>query len=455
MTAKILMTDRKTISGWKSGVARAFVLATMAMAANSVAAQEIHLNDSASKSRLNIDLHMMAQGEVRNGGVVDASNPTAEDRSNFVVGRTRLIIDYQKDSLEMKMNAQHLGIWGIKGNGSFNLREAWAKYTTPQGFFAQIGRQILSYDDERILGPDDWAMTTYTHDLLRLGYEGHGHKAHVLLAYNQNTDEGGTYYVDGAHIYKTMQGLWYHYDVPKTNFGASLLFLNLGVQGTNDENKPKTYNQQLLGTHLTWQPSWGSFSGCYYRQMGRSEKNVILAGWMAAGKGSVNVSSVLKLTTGFDYLSGDKYFAVPQPGQLGVVKHDKERGFTSLYGSHHKFYGAMEFFYVRTYVNGFSPGLQNAYVGADVTIAGKLTISPYYHYMAMATKLKGINMTLGHMIDIGIDYQFNKDIDISAGYSFMAGTETMERLKRASGESRLRWFWVCINITPRLLSLTF
>lgn len=437
------------------GAFRVFAVVAVMTSMGSVVAQEIHLKDSTNDSQLNIDLQMLAQGEVRNGGVVNPDDPTAEDRSNFVVGRTRLIIDYLKGNLEMKVVPQHLGIWGQKGQGSFNLYEAWAKYSIPQGFFVQIGRQVLSYDDERILGPNDWAMAAQTHDLLRMGFEGYGHKVHALLAYNQNTDEGGTYYVDGAQSYKTMQTLWYHYDVPKTNLGVSLMFMNLGVQGMTTEKTPKTYNQQLLGTHITWQPSWGAFSGCYYRQMGKNGDGIKMEGWMTAYKATVNASSMLKLTAGFDYLSGDKYFAVPKPGQIGLVQHEKLGGFTPLYGSHHKFYGAMEFFYVNAYVNGFSPGLQNAYIGGDVTIARKLTISPYYHYMAMATKLKDINMTLGHMIDLSLSYQFNKDINISAGYSFMTGTETMERLKRASGQSHLRWFWLSVNITPRLLSLIF
>lgn len=427
----------------------------MMVSATSAWAQDIQLKDTTKNSQLSIDLQMLAQGEVRNGGVVDASNPKSEDRSNFVVGRTRLVIDYQRNNLEMKVTPEHKGLWGQQGRGSFNLYEAWAKYTTPQGIFLQIGRQALSYDDERILGPNDWSMAAISHDVLRLGYEGYGHKAHVLLAYNQNTDEGGTYYVDGAQDYKSMQALWYHYDIPKTNLGLSLMLMNLGVQGTNQDKTPKTYNQQLLGTYILWQPSWGEFSGSYYRQMGKNGDGIKMEGWMTAYKATVNASSMLKLTAGFDYLSGDKYFAVPKPGQIGLVQHEKLGGFTPLYGSHHKFYGAMEFFYVNAYVNGFSPGLQNAYIGGDVTIARKLTITPYYHYMAMATKLDGINMTLGHMLELTLSYQLDKDINISAGYSFMTGTETMERLKRANSGSHLRWFWLNVNITPRLFSLTF
>ena len=48
--------------------------------------------------------------------------------------------------------------------------------------------QDPTYDDERILGSDDWSMTAFSHDLLRIGYEGHNHKAHLMLAYNQNAE---------------------------------------------------------------------------------------------------------------------------------------------------------------------------------------------------------------------------------------------------------------------------
>lgn len=425
------------------------------LSTGSLWAQGIQLKDTTKNSQLSIDLHMLAQGELRNGGVKDPDNPQAEDRSNFVVGRTRLVIDYQRDNLEMKVTPQHLGLWGQQGNGEFNLYEAWAKYTTPQGIFVQVGRQVLSYDDERILGPNDWSMAAVSHDVLRLGYEGHGHKAHLLLAYNQNTDQGGTYYINGSQSYKSMQTLWYHYDIPKTNLGISLMLMNLGVQGTNEDMTPKTYNQQLLGTHVTWQPSWGSFSGCYYKQTGKNEYGATMAGWMTAYKASVQASSVLNLTAGYDYLSGDKYFVVPRPGQIGLIRHERMGGFTPLYGSHHKFYGAMEFFYVNAYVNGFSPGLQNAYIGGDVTIAKKLTISPFYHYMAMATKLDDINKTLGHMLELTVSYQLDKDISIAAGYSLMTGTKSMERLKRTDSGNHLRWLWLYVNITPRLFSLTF
>ena len=228
------------------------VLALLLVPASSLFAQE-----------LTADLQLLSQGEIRVGAVLDNQDPDAEvqDRANFLVSRARLNLGYNHGGLQMLVSPQYSNIWGQQGYGSFHMFEAWAKYTLPFGLFAQVGRQALSYDDERIIGPNDWAMAAVSHDVLRLGYEGHGHKAHVILGYNQNPEnvEGGTAYVDGSQPYKTMQTFWYHYDVPKIGLGASLLFMNLGVQGDEKSKHIGVFYQQMLGTHISYKPAWGEF----------------------------------------------------------------------------------------------------------------------------------------------------------------------------------------------------
>ncbi len=424
-----------------------------------ISATSVHAQEKDKKNQLDIDLQILTQGEIRNGGLTSTYESTEEeqdnDHSSFVIERSRIAISFKRERLEMKVTPQHQGIWGQSGRGSFNVYEAWAKYTTTAGFFGQIGRQTLSYDDERIIGPNDWAMAGISHDLLKVGYEGKGHKAHLLLAYNQNADNisGGTYYVNGAQPYKTMHTLWYHYDLPTIPLGASLLFMNIGMQGGEYDGNHRTEYQQLVGTYIAYNPKFGSFSGSYYRQMGKQEEGMELDAWMAAVKATVKPADTYKIEAGFDYLSGDPYFAVPGKGQSGLTWHKKFQGFSSIYGSHHKFYGAMDFFYVSTYVNGFSPGLQNAYIGGAYYPLKNLSFSAYYHYMATATNLAGAAMTLGHAIELGAVYQFKPYIRISGGFSYMSGTETMEKLKRASSDGSLRWAWLTLHINPRIVSL--
>jgi hypothetical protein len=47
----------------------------------------------------------------------------------------------------------------------------------------------------------------------------------------------------------------------------------------------------------------------------------------------------------------------------------------------------------------------------------------------VATELTKLNSTLGHSIEVTAGYRFTRDISLSAGYTLMFGTETMDRLK--------------------------
>lgn len=70
------------------------------------------------------------------------------------------------------------------------------------------------------------------HDALKLGYANKNNEVHLILAFNQNDEKkiGGTYYASGAQPYKNMQTVWYHYKADVIPFGASLLFMNLGLE---------------------------------------------------------------------------------------------------------------------------------------------------------------------------------------------------------------------------------
>lgn len=407
------------------------------------------------ENTLKVDLQMLTHGEIRNGGMAATDE---DNKSQFLMNRERLVIGYERPGLETRLNIQHSGIWGQSGKGAFNVFEAWAKMKAQNGLFLQVGRVALAYDDERIIGTNDWAMASLSHDVVRAGYEGNNHKAHLILAYNQNAEsltQGGNFYANGAQPYKSMLTAWYHYDFPKIPLGASVLFMNIGMQSGEKDNDPHSEYQQPIGTYLSYKPKHWRLEASYYHQLGKNEEKMKIDAWMASAKADWSPADNYGFEAGFDYLSGDKQFAVPPSGAIGMTRHDKLRGFNPIYGSHHKFYGAMDFFYVSTYVFGFTPGLQNAFAGIHFNPIKNLTVKANYHYMATATKLVDMNMTLGHQIGVEARYAFAKDIRLSAGYSFMTGTETMEKLKRASDNGSLRWAWFSLNISPRIFAINW
>ena len=125
--------------------------------------------DSTKTHVFTLSAQLLTRGEYVQGAVAD----TSETYAAYVLARTRVYLHYQQPHLEVQIVPQHVGVWGTSGGGSFNLREAWAKGDI-KGFFAKLGRQSLSYDDERVIGLDEWSMTGVYHDALKLGYEGYG-----------------------------------------------------------------------------------------------------------------------------------------------------------------------------------------------------------------------------------------------------------------------------------------
>jgi len=424
------------------------------------------LGGMAQDSLFTVDLQLLTRGEIRRGGMrPDDDEPSADDKSAFILDRVRLTLAYRRKWLEANVSAQHTGTWGQEGASNFSVYEAWGKAKARNGLFAQLGRMGLRYDDERIMGIDDWVMAARSHDALRLGYDGpvgskYGrHQAHAILAYNQNkraTSSPGSYYTSGSCPYKTMHTLWYHFDAPRIPLGASLLLMNIGMQaGMEDgvgDNAPHTEWQIVYGAYLKFAPRHFTLEGSYYRQGGHDENMAKLDAWMAAVKAEWKPDDRWSVKVGYDYLSGDDYVSVLNKGGLGLPRHEVNKGFNPVYGSHHKFYGAMDFFYLGTFVNGFTPGLQNAYAGGSYSPLKNLTIKAAYHYFATGIKLEELNRTLGHEIVVEASYAPLKFVNLSASYSFMTGTETMQRLKRASSSNRLSWAWLSVNISPRLFS---
>ena len=404
------------------------------------------------ENQLVVDAQLMTRGEIRKGGLPEV-NGIIKDKANFISERSRLSINYEKAWLETQLTAQHSSIWGQKGSGTLNIYEAWVKLKTKGGMFAQIGRQELNYDDERILGRNDWAMAALSHDVLRLGYEGHGYKAHAILAYNQRAENirGGTIYRsdDGAQPYKTMQTVWCHYDVPRQPLGVSLLFMNIGMEEAENPD-PSLEFQQLMGGYITFTPYRWKVESSFYYQTGKDEFGIPISAYMGSVKGTYSPSIAYSLFAGYDYLSGDENPVVPKPDFIGLVQHKKVQGFSTVYGSHHQFYGAMDFFYVSAYYGGYTPGLQNLFLGGTYAPMKGLSLTANYHYLSVASKIPEADRSLGHEIELSASYNIMKEAKVSIGYSYMHGTSTLERLQHIEGKNNLQWGWLMLSINPRL-----
>ena len=393
------------------------------------------------------------RGEWRKGAL---PAETGSDQALFVMSSTSLKVGYRYRGLEVMVVPKHSGVWGQSGGGSFSLDEGWVSLRHTTGLFAKIGRQKLAYDDQRIIGDNDWAMATSRHDVLKLGFENTRHQLHLLLAFNQNaanTNEG-TYYIDGGQPYKSMQTAWYHFD-PVPQLGTSLIFMNTGMQDLSVPDENTTSWQQLYGGFFDFHPKDFKLQAAYYRQCGKDEFERPIDAWMGSVEAVWQASPQWRLNTGYFHMSGDDQYYVVPGGSIGMALKTEVNGFNPVFGSHHQFYGAMDFFYVTTYYGGNTPGLQDFHLGVQWSPAKTFDLGAEYHYLATSIQVENAGKTLGHELELSAAWKLTKDVSLQAGYSFMKGTETMEVLKRSSEHNRLHWGWLMLSVTPEFFSYKY
>lgn len=420
-------------------------------------AQTDTLQEPLKQHQFSISAQHWTRGEFRHGALT--SKPK-ENLALFVMSSTQLTLDYQYKGLEVMIAPKHVGVWGSKGSGTFGLEEGWFSLTHKRGLFFKLGRQKFNYDDQRIIGSDDWVMFPSKHDALKMGFEGGKHKIHLIAAYNQNDEnaEGGTYYVDGGQPYKMMQAAWYHFD-PWPQMGISALFINTGMQDLLLTDEDVTRFQQLFGGFVDWHPGRFDFEASYYRQTGFSEHNLPIHAWMTSAEAYWRCHPAWRLNAGYFHMSGDRLFYVPPEGGIGMARKTEVRGFNPIFGSHHKFYGAMDFFYVTTYYGGNTPGLQDVHASMKWTPVSKFELNAAYHFLATSIEIEipGYKKALGHELEFSLSWELVKDVSLQAGYSFMKGTKTMELLKRSTdlNKNRLHWAWIMLVVTPEFFKVKF
>ncbi len=388
-----------------------------------------------------IKAQLRTRAEYRNGVLMPRYE--GDLPSSFISNRARVSMGYDNKFLSLGISGQNVTVWGsrpqIENKGDFMLNEAWAKLTH-NNLFAQIGRQQLSYDDDRILGTLDWNQSGRWHDVLKLGYEDYNNKLHLILGYN-NTSESihnGQYFA-GSQPYKRMQTLWYQYDT-KSNFNASFLLLNLGFEsGTPatllQEAIGKTSYMQTLGTNASYKHNALNLMGTFYYQTGKNKAENSVAAYMWALKGAYAINPLFSLGAGLDYLSGQD-------------DSDKSTAFDPLYGTHHKFYGSMDYFYASAYPNY---GLFDKHISLIVKPTNKLTLDVTYHHFSTTQDVAvgdSMKKGLGSEVDITFTYPILPYVTLQGGYSTMFGTEAFSVAKGGDYNRWQDWGWLSLNINP-------
>lgn len=386
--------------------------------------------------------------------------------------------------------------------------------TLPKGLdylALKIGRQELLYDDSRLLGNLDWLQQARRHDAILLKMLHHGWRADLGLAFNQNTDAfqyDGTYYTPANVIpyikdskgnlvvsptgmiptvnaqgissksgslavlnppstnalgqnYKSLQFLYVSKSFSSSKltglllsdqFGAYTLDSTRNVAGRDTGYVfGRKYHSSLNHARFTYGLTLSSMlekskkvqlnAGFFY-QSGHDKDGLLLDAFTS----TLAVSMQHKLwsyTLGWDYVSGNDAFS------SSPVNHR----FDPLYGTPHKFWGYMDYFYVAT--GAPLGGLSNVYAKAKYLSKNKRFSTGFdLHYFALANQQKRLDgqlldAYLGMELDWISTYMLNKSSQIEVGLCTLNASDSMEYAKSiipGTSQKNAQWAYLQLNI---------
>jgi hypothetical protein len=410
----------------------------------------------------------------------------------FTSQRTRLNVGFSGYRYKFFVAVQDVRVWGQDAstinrnttaeNNGVQLHEAWGEITlndtisSIQNFSIKVGRQEIAYDDQKVMGGLDWLQQARYHDAVVVKFANKGWTADFGAAFNQNKELlAGTIYngvpVAGAGYpagtnglgtnYKSME---YLYVAKKFFFGdISFLFLSDNfnkytnvTSGTpavvTKVNEQGIWTRNTAGFYYNINPTRKlKLEGSLYHQFGHDKNGRSLNGNLASITTTLQVGRKLFIGPGIDYLSGND-------GTESLTATSDNNQFDPLYGTPHKFWGYMDYFYVS---NGFgTQGLLNYFLKAKYNLKDNLTLFADLHAFEAGNKLSngaGGTQTsyLGTELDLKMSYNMTKMINIEAGYSIMKATNSMAsaQVKNvANANLTPQWAYIMLNIKPNFLN---
>jgi hypothetical protein len=396
-----------------------------------------------------------------------------------------------------------------------NAADTSFKFKALQNLSLKIGRQELVYDDVRLLGNLDWLQQGRRFDAALLKAQHKGWVLDLGGGFNQNSDTfgiNGTYYVGGNVPSSALSTKGVSLAIPAgflptaTKGGAPVLLNTISTNGQNQMfksfqmaylarkfqqtrlsvlffkddfskfridsigtvtngyvygrrydvtgiNSRLTYGAMLTGTNnlsKLHKIQWQLFG---YLQSGKDRDGLSIKSAYHYGGNFMIQRGALSFGPGYEVLSGNDGFK---------LKAGETHRFDPLYGTPHKHWGYMDYFYVGT--GSPAGGLQDAFFKFK-HVNKRLTSTLDIHYFALAAATPNktpdapagsrINPMLGLEYDLVLNYTLNKFTTIETGYALMQGNNSLEYVKQNSMDKTRKtgqWGYLMLNIRPEFFA---
>jgi len=296
------------------------------------------------------------------------------------------------------------------------------------------------------------------HDAAVLKFDHNGWTAHLGAAYNQNAERKSNTIYNGTPtgypastngigaMYKSMQFIY----IGRKHFFGNSSFLFFKDDFSKLDAVTKAPLQSVNSRYTTGINVFGTakrkiaFSLSAFYQGGKFRDGTELDEYLLSASALYSVGRKLSVGPGIDVTSGND----------GSDPTKINQRFDPLYGTPHKFWGYMDYFYV---ADGFGGnGLVDYYLKAKYKAKDNLTLSLDTHGFVLPTAVKDndgkeLGKMLGTEIDFVFSFSMTKAITIEGGYSAMISTETMAspKVKNVPNAADFSdWAYLMINIKP-------
>ncbi len=384
--------------------------------------------------------------EFRNGFKTPTTD--ANDPAFFTEQRSRLYFDFKDEKYTFKLSLQDVRIWGEvsqifkQEDGNTYLSEAWGQYFFTPELSIKVGRQIISYDNQRFLGGLEWAQQGRRHDAFVFKYAKAKSKLDIGIALNNDDtvaepaflQSPSAAFYETAGNYKSM--FWGHYNTKFTGGSLSLSALNAVYQhGTVDD--AFTSAKQTFGAIGSYKVGTITLKGDIYLQTGQfnaNDVNALLFG-LSAG---VPVGGQT-VTFGYEYISGKD----------DTDTSSEITSFSPDFGTNHAFNGLMDYFFVGP-ANG-NVGVQDLYIKTKFNLPKSALVTNLHYFSTGSTQLdtagEELSSGMGTELDLVWIKKLAPSVTFHLGYSHMFATDTMIALRPGDQKSN-NWAWMMFTFKP-------
>jgi Alginate export len=473
-----------------------------------------------SHAQLTINAQIRPRAEYRDGvGTLTPKDLVAGNNDTSVAGfisqRSRLSLLYKFEKVSMGLSIQDIRVWGQdastinNADGSkLGIHEAWAEVilSDSMGLSLKAGRQELLYDDSRLLGNLDWLQQGRRHDAAVFKINKKGWQVDLGLAYNQSTDAFNTFNTfytagntppyltvkgtavtipsgfvptnglggaptlasapstnGGNQMYKTMQYLYAAKTIDKTKISALIFKDDFGKFRVDSlsAGTEKVYGRRYdvsgsnsritAGALAVGAVKKFNFSVGAYFQTGKDRDGKDLSAYNLTAYGAYTKGK-MTIGLGYELLSGDDI----------TTPTTESHRFDPLYGTPHKFWGLMDYWYVGT--GSPAAGLSNPYLRLKYAASPKFTATLDVHQFSLANAFANkvadatgntmLDKNMGYETDLILNYNMSKSVAFEFGYCMMLGNNSLEVIKRNTIDKANQtavWSYLMITFKPELL----